>query len=161
MFDRRLALSLFAAALLAPAMAHADSAPAADGCQGPPSSARLTVQVEGVRSSDGLMAVTLYPDDPKRFLARHGSLKVFRAPARAGVTDVCLYLPGPGFYAIAVYHDANANHHLDRAGLLPKEGSGLSNNPPVSLLHLPTLKASRFPTHAGDNRIEVGLRYPS
>jgi uncharacterized protein (DUF2141 family) len=158
---RRLALALCLTVLAFPALPRAEAAPPGAGdCQGDPSTVRLTVQVDGVRSSDGLMAVTLYPDDPKRFLARHGSLKVFRASARAGATNVCLYLPGPGYYAVAVYHDANANRHLDRAGLFPKEGSGLSNNPPVDLLHFPTLKASRFATHAGDNRIEVALHYP-
>lgn len=153
---RRFALALSLLGLAFPALARADGG----ACQGAPSDTRLIVEVEGVRSADGLMAVTLYPDDPDRFLAHHGSLKVVRVPAHAGATDVCLYLPGPGYYAVAVYHDANGNHHLDRSGLLPQEGSGLSNNPQVSLLHWPTLKASRFPTHAGDNHIAVALRYP-
>ena len=151
---RRFALALALLGLALPTLAQAQA------CQGTSSDTRLIVEVEGVRSSDGLMAVTLYPDDPDRFLAHHGSLKVARVPAHDGATDVCLFLPGPGYYAVAVYHDANGNHHLDRSGLLPQEGSGLSNNPQVSLLHWPTLKASRFPTHAGDNHIAVALRYP-
>lgn len=160
MHDPRPALALCLLALAIPAVSRADAAPHGDGCQGDPSNTRLTVAVEGVRSGDGLVAVTLYPDDPKRFLAHHGSLKVFRVPARAGATNVCLYLPGPGYYAVAVYHDANGNRHLDRAGFLPQEGSGLSNNPPVDIFHFPSLKASRFATQAGDNRIEVRLHYP-
>jgi uncharacterized protein (DUF2141 family) len=155
---RRLALAFSLLALSTPALAQE---PASEGgCQGTPSDTRLTVQVQGVRSADGLMAVTLYPDDPKRFLAHHGSLKVVRVPAHVGSTNVCMFLPGAAYYAVAVYHDANGNHHLDRSGLLPQEGSGLSNNPKVNLLHWPTLKGSRFPTHAGENRIAVSLRYP-
>jgi uncharacterized protein (DUF2141 family) len=157
---RRFALALSLLSLALPAVAHADGITPPGACQGAPSDTKLIVEVEGVRSADGLVAVTLYPDDPGRFLAKRGSLKVVRTPAHAGATDVCLYLPGPGYYAVAVYHDANGNHHLDRSGLLPQEGSGLSNNPQVSLLHWPSYKASRFPTHAGDNRISVALHYP-
>lgn len=130
-------------------------------CDGAPTSARLIVQVDNVASSQGLMAVTLYPDDPDKFLKHHGSIRVVRVPARAPTTNVCLYLPGPGGYGVAVYHDANSNHHLDKNGFLPAEGSGLSNNPKVSLFHLPALKNSRFVTHAGENRIKINLRYPN
>ena len=149
-------------ACAAPALGMALMAGAAhaENCDGATSNTRLIVQVDGVAGSEGLMAITLYPDDPDRFLRRHGSLKVVRVTARAPITTVCLYLPGPGGYGVAVYHDANGNRHLDKAGLLPAEGSGLSNNPKVSLFHLPTLKNSRFVTHAGENRIEIALRYP-
>jgi uncharacterized protein (DUF2141 family) len=140
--------------------ATAATAARAQTCDGAVTDTKLVVQVDGVESSKGLMAVTLYPDDPDRFLKHHGSLKVVRVAARAPTTDVCLYLPGPGGYGIAVYHDENGNHHLDKSGFLPAEGSGLSNNPKVNLFHLPALKNSRFVTHAGDNRIEIRLRYP-
>jgi uncharacterized protein (DUF2141 family) len=157
---RRLALTLSLLSLALPALARAGGVTPPGACQGLVSDTRLIVEVEGVRSADGLVAVTLYPDDASRFLAHHGSLKVVRTPARAGATDVCLYLPAPGYYAVAVYHDANGDHRLDRSGLMPREGSGLSNNPQVSLLHWPSYKASRFPTHAGDNHIAVTLHYP-
>src|SRR4051812_26004077 len=65
----------FAFAALAATTSHAQD------CDGPASSAKLVVQVDGVRSSNGLVAVTLYPDDPDRFLRRHGSLKVVRVAA--------------------------------------------------------------------------------
>jgi len=132
----------------------------AEDCDGAPTTTRLIVQVDGVHSSNGLMAITLYPDDPDRFLRRHGSLKVVRVPAKGPTTEACLYLPAPGGYGVAVYHDENGNRHLDKNGLLPAEGSGLSNNPSVSLFHLPSLKNSRFLTHVGENRIEIRLRYP-
>lgn len=139
----------------------ATTAARAENCDGAVTSTKLEVQVDGVRSGRGLMAVTLYPDDPNRFLRRHGSLRVVRVTARAPSVTVCLYLPGPGGYGVAVYHDENGNRHLDKNGFLPAEGSGLSNNPKVNLFHLPSLKNSRFATHAGENRIEIGLRYPN
>jgi uncharacterized protein (DUF2141 family) len=112
------------AAIAAPAVA-------AD-CTGTPSATRLYVDVDKVRSSQGLIAVTLYTDDRRKFLAKRGSLYVGRVPARAGRTRVCMHVPKPGVYALAVYHDADSDRSFDRTGLgLPAEGFGFSNNPPT------------------------------
>lgn len=99
-------------------------------CGGPPSGTYLNVNVERIGASRGLVAVTLYPDVPRRFLAKRGALYVVRVPARAPVTRVCLNVPGPGVYALGVYHDANANRRFDRTMIgLPAEDFGFSNNP--------------------------------
>ena len=76
----------------------------------------LNVEVTGVKSSSGIMAVTIYADDSSRFLAKKGSLDVVRFPARAGTFRGCVKLPKNGVYAIAVYHDADGsrNHRADR-----------------------------------------------
>lgn len=150
----------FAVALAASSLSLTAAAAHAEDCEGVATGTKLIVQVRGVQSSEGLMAVTLYPDDPDRFLKRHGSLTVVRVPARSPRTNVCLDLPSPGAYGVAVYHDENGNRHLDKSGFLPSEGSGLSNNPKVNLFHLPSLKNSRFVAHAGENQIVVRLRYP-
>ena len=69
----------------------------------------------------GSIAVTLYPDDRSRFLARRGSLYVGRVPARAGTTRVCIHLPGTGIWALGVYHDEDGNRRFTRSGLgLPR-----------------------------------------
>ncbi len=125
-----------------------------------PARARLTVVVEGVRSSDGLMAFTLYPDDPKRFLVHRGQIGVLRTPAAAGATRICIALPDAGVYSMVVYHDADGDHRFNRSAIgLPAEGYGFSNNPP-SLLGLPSFKSTRFRTQAGDNTVRVRLHYP-
>jgi uncharacterized protein (DUF2141 family) len=125
--------SLARAALrLAPFLLAASTAAAADDCTGTPSPTRLFVNVDNVRSSRGLIAVTLYTDDRRKFLARRGSLYVGRVPARPGRTRMCIHVPRPGTYALAVYHDADADRSFDRTGLgLPDEGFGFSNNPPT------------------------------
>jgi uncharacterized protein (DUF2141 family) len=62
-------------ALLLTVSALASTAAAAEpACTGKPSDTKLFVRVEGVRSSAGLMAITLYANNSKKFLARHGSL---------------------------------------------------------------------------------------
>jgi uncharacterized protein (DUF2141 family) len=155
----------YSALLLSPLLALAAPAgPAiaqADGqCTGHPSATRLFVRVEGVRATQGLIAVTLYPDDPDRFLARHGSLYVGRSPAHAGVTRACIYVPKPGIYAIAVYHDANANRKLDRNVIgFPAEAGGFSNNP-STFLGLPSFHSVRFRVRESGDEITIRLRYP-
>jgi uncharacterized protein (DUF2141 family) len=108
-----------------PASAQSNAA-----CGGPPSPIHINVNVEKVSAPRGLIAVTLYPDEPRKFLAHHGALYVVRVPARTPATRVCVNVPGPGVYALGVYHDANANRRFDRTMIgLPAEDFGFSNNP--------------------------------
>ena len=146
---RPLFLSLAAAA--APA--------AAQDCTGTPSPIRLFVNVDNVRDSRGLIAVTLYTDDRRKFLARRGSLYVGRVPARQGRTRVCIHVPKPGIYAVAVYHDADADRSFDRTGLgLPDEGFGFSNNPPT-FFGLPNFDRVRIRIPKSDLSTTVRLHY--
>jgi uncharacterized protein (DUF2141 family) len=160
------AASLFLAAPAAAPAAVADDAAAAGGgaaaaaCTGHPGNVRLYVDVQNVRSNQGLIAVTLYADDSGRFLAHRGALYVGRVPAREGTTRVCIWVPTPGIWAIATYHDENANRKYDRNTFgLPKEGAGFSNNPPT-FLGLPSFQRVRFPVHAPETEIRIRLKYP-
>lgn len=86
----------------------------------------LTVEVAGVRSSDGFIQVAVY-DDETAFLDQDLVGRII--PAVAGVTVVRFPgLPG-GSYAIAAFHDENGNRRFDKAFLgLPAEGYGFSND---------------------------------
>ena len=130
-------------------------------CLGSPGPAKLMVSITGMRSSKGLIAATLYPDDPNRFLVHHGQVYVQHVNAEAPITHFCLSLPdAPAAYALVVYHDEDGNHKFNRTKLgLPTEGYGLSNDPPT-FLGLPTFSSVRFKTHAGDNPIEIKMHYP-
>jgi uncharacterized protein (DUF2141 family) len=142
------------------AFAAASEAAAQADCTGPVSAVRLFVSVEGVRASQGLIAVTLYADDSRRFLARRGSLYVSRVPAGAGTTRVCIHLPGPGTYALAVYHDADANRGFNRNFVgLPAEGYGFSNNAPA-IFGLPSFSRVRLAVPRTDMGTAIRLRYP-
>jgi uncharacterized protein (DUF2141 family) len=145
--------------LLATALVGAASPAIAADCTGTPSPVRLYVDVDNVRSARGLIAVTLYTDDRRKFLARRGSLYVGRVPARPGRTRVCIHVPGPGTYALAVYHDADADRSFDRTGLgLPDEGFGFSNNPPT-FFGLPNFDRVRIRVPRTDLSTTVRLRY--
>lgn len=142
------------------ALAGAGKAAAQGGCTGTPSATRLYVNVQGVRSSQGLIAVTLYADDSRRFLARRGSLYVGRVPALAGTTPVCIHLPGPGTYGLVVYHDADANRSFNRNMLgMPAEGYGFSNNAPA-IFGLPSFRRVRMAVPRTNMSTTIRLRYP-
>lgn len=93
----------------------------------------LTIHVDGFRNQKGHLGVTIFtsPDgwpehNDKAFL--HDAFPIDGNHATAK-----LELP-QGRYAIAVLHDENSNHKLDRNFVgIPKEGFGFSNNPAVHL----------------------------
>jgi uncharacterized protein (DUF2141 family) len=129
------------------------------GCAGKDTDTSLNVQVSGMTSSKGEIAITIYPSDAKKFLAPKGKLARVRVKTVAPVTSACFNLPGPGTYAVAVYHDANANEDFDRSAIgMPIEGFGFSNDAPTRF-GLPAFDAVRFTVKAGDNLTKIKLRY--
>ena len=160
---RRAALGLGAVASLGTLAAVAVPAQAAAPaqCQGDLSGGSwLNVEVTGVKSSSGLMAVTIYADDSSRFLASKGSLDVVRFPAKAGTFRGCVKLPKSGIYAIAVYHDADGSRKLNRSGLgMPTEGFGFSNNP-STLAGLPAFRSVRLNVSKPGLTTRINLTYP-
>ncbi len=142
--------------LAAAALAAAPPASRAEDCEGAPSANKLSIVVEGVRSARGQMTASLYPDDRTQFLAKGGALKVWRVPAVAPVTRMCIWLKAPGIYGVAVYHDANANGRLDLGMLGPTEDYGFSRNPRI-LFSKPSLASVRFPTTGAETMIDVRL----
>jgi uncharacterized protein (DUF2141 family) len=139
----------------------AGAAPAhAEDCTGTPSATKAYVNVQGVKSASGLIAVTLYADNSKKFLVKHGSLYVGRVPARAGTTRVCIYVPKPGVYAIAVYHDQDGNRKFNRSGIgFPKEPFGFSNNA-STLAGLPAFKSVRISIPKDGFETSIKLKEP-
>lgn len=151
-------------ALLAPpALAETAAAaapPAPQGCTGTPSNTWIDVAVEGVANSNGLIAITLYADNPRKFLVRHGSLYVGRVPAQAGTTVGCIFVPQPGVYALAIYHDENSSQTFDRTSLgLPAEAYGFSNNP-STLAGLPSFRSVRLAIPRSGLLTRIQLKYP-
>jgi len=148
-----------AAALAAPAfLAPAAAAPA--GCMGTPSETWLTVSVEGLRNSKGLVTVAVYPDNSRKFLAKGGTLKNNRFNTTAPVTRACVFVPTTGVYAIAVYHDEDSSRKLNRTGLgLPAEGYGFSNNP-STVAGLPAFRSVRLNVPKSGLTTHVKMKYP-
>lgn len=141
------------------AQAQPQAAPPA-GCTGTPSATWINVTAEGLRSSSGLLAITLYADNPSKFLVRRGSLYVGRLDAAQGATRGCIFVPRPGVYALALYHDENGNRKFDRTGVgFPAEGFGFSNNPPT-LAGLPSFRSVRLNIPRAGLTTRVQMKYP-
>jgi uncharacterized protein (DUF2141 family) len=159
---RAAGFAAIAAALAAPlaiSRASAEPSPPA-GCTGTPSSTWLNVSAQGMRNGNGLLAITLYADNPRKFLVSRGSLYVGRVNANAGTTTGCIFVPAPGVYAIALYHDENANQKIDRTGIgLPAEGYGFSNNPPT-LVGLPSFRSVRLNVPRSGLTARIQMKYP-
>ena len=156
-------MSLFlrfpAVAGLALLVSGAASAQQSD-CTGYEGPVRIYIDVENVRKAEGLIAVTVYADDSKRFLAKRGSLYVGRAPAQAPKTSVCVMLPSTGTYAFGVYHDADGDRSIDRNAIgLPREAVGFSNNPRL-LFSIPSFRSVRLAVPRTNMRTTIRLRYP-
>ena len=129
-------------------------------CADAPAAVRLQIEIDGVRSNDGQIAITIYPDDPKRFLIRHGQIGILRTPAQAPLVHACAALPSPGRYAVVVYHDANGDMRFNRTVLGgPAEDYGLSNDPPT-LMGLPNFNSVLISARPGDNALHIRLRHP-
>ena len=147
-------------AAMAPATpALAETATPPEGCTGKTETGVwLNVIAENMRSSDGLLAITVYEDKRNRFLAKGGSIWVGRVPAKKGTTVGCVFLPKTGVYAIALYHDENANQEFDR-NLLPTEGYGFSNNP-STLAGLPRFSSVRLNVSKTNLSTKIEMKYP-
>lgn len=102
----------------------------------------LTIVVEGMSSDVGNLGVLIFNNAKGWPEDRQAALKDIAVPAQKG-TQV-LKVPGlpPGKYAVALIHDLNKNHKLDKNFLgMPKEQWGMSNNPHATIKAPPIEKA--------------------
>jgi uncharacterized protein (DUF2141 family) len=123
------------------------------------SQVRLQIEVGGMRSTEGNVTITIYPDDAAHFLDGAYKLDRQQLPVTLPVTHACFAFPKPGFYAVALFHDANNNGHFDTNFVgIPIEGFGFSNNPTL-YVGPPDLDKVRIAAHAGDNPIQIQMKY--
>ena len=115
---------------------------------------RLIVEVRGLRASTGGIRVQLY--DQAGFLEKGRWLTRIELPGsgRRSV-EMCVPVPRPGTYGIAVRHDANANGKSDSG-----DGGAFSRDPKLSILRLkPAFNQVAVPVGPGITRIAVTMNY--
>lgn len=90
---------------------------------GPAATVPLTVEVDGVRNSSGVVIVALF-DQPAAFQQMDVKRAVAFAsfPANADKLSVTLHNLPKGNYAAAVMHDEDIDGNLDMQGQVPTEG---------------------------------------
>lgn len=147
--------ALAALAFVAPATAtQAALGPDAAACAA--DSPSVLVNVTGFKNRAGKLRVQLYGANPADFLAKGKKLRRIDLPvARSGAMPVCIAVPSPGRYAIAVRHDADGN---GKSGW--NDGGGFSNNPDISLMDLkPKHSEVAFNVGQGTKAVNVVLNY--
>ena len=117
----------------------------------------IRVIVSGVKQSAGLIVADMYPNNQEVFLRGRGRIKKVKYAARAPETKFCVPAPEAGLFAMAIYHDRNANGDFDKTGLgLPAEPWGLSNNP-RGLFGPPKVERTLFEVSAEGAEVEIKL----
>ena len=121
----------------------------ADAClSGKPS---MLVRVSGFKQPSGTVKVALYAE--QGYLAKGGKLGKVVVPVRSTAPlDICIAVPKPGEYAIAVHHDLNDNGSKDAS-----DGGGYSGNPKLSIMNLrPSF--GKTVVHVGSTPLQVTVQ---
>ena len=115
----------------------------------------VVVHVVGFKQVSGQIKVSLYGSDTRRWLAKKGRISKVKVPVTGRAMEICLAVPAPGRYAVAVHHDLNANGDRDR-----HDGGGYSRNPKVGLLNpKPAFDKAAFTVGSEPARVGVTLLY--
>jgi len=124
--------------------------------QAPAKEYTLTITVVGMDSSEGNLGILIFNNDKGWPEDRQAALKDIAVPAQQGTQSVKVQLL-PGRYAVALIHDVNKNHKLDKNFLgMPKEQWGMSNNPHATI-KAPPIEKAMF-TLSGDQEVKIQLQ---
>jgi len=157
-FRRFIGLSALSAVTMGVCAAAADNASFDHvSCNGTENEIRLTVT--NVKEAFGRITADLYRNDPENFLSPEGRDVQVKFAAKAPVTQFCITAPSPGQYAIAVYHDENANNRFDKGAFgLPAEPWGLSLDPKVRF-GPPPIEKTLFEVGEDGTSVSLSLRH--
>jgi uncharacterized protein (DUF2141 family) len=118
--------------------------------------AMLELEVTGLRSVEGLLHYAVY-DRAETFPTRKGRV-TYDDPKVTGKT-MTIRAPDlkPGTYAVAIFHDENANDEFDQ-GLfgIPLEDYAFSNNA-SGFFSAPSFEAASFKLAAPETRIVIRI----
>lgn len=128
-------------------------APAVCGSQTP----QIEVLVTGVEAR-GILTVELYRPSKNDFLRKSSRIQRVRVPAEDQSQVVCFNVDAAGKYALAAYHDVNADRDLARKwNMLPAEPFALSNNQPLRL-RMPSFEDAAFSAGSETTRVKLELK---
>jgi uncharacterized protein (DUF2141 family) len=134
--------------------AEAALGPDASACQSGSNEPAVLVNVSGFKSKSGRVRVQVY--NKSNFLVKGQRVRRIDLPVTSANMPICVSLPGPNAYAIAVRHDVNGN---SKSGDW-SDGGGFSRNPKLSLLKLkPAFSDVAVPVGKGVKPVNVVLNY--
>ena len=133
--------------------ASCQTAPAAPAGQG----YTLTIYADGVDAKGGNIGVLVFNSANGWAEDRTTALKDITVPAQRGTVKITVPGLPAGEYAVALVHDVNKNHKLDRNMIgQPKEQWGLSNDP-HAVIKTPSYKSCTFQLK-GDQEIHIKMQ---
>ena len=118
---------------------------------------QIEVVVEGV-TPVGILTVELYEPSKRHFLKKESRVHRIRVPAGEGSQTVCFDVPEAGRYALAAYHDKDADRDLDQKwNRMPAEPFALSNNKKLGF-GFPKFEDSAFDVGEHGKHVVLDLR---
>ncbi|MBV8686642.1 MAG: DUF2141 domain-containing protein [Alphaproteobacteria bacterium] len=156
-------MSKFAYLIVAAGLAFATSATSAQAAYGDAAACSansrrpaMLVNVSGFKARSGSVRVQIYTS--QNFLVKGQRVTRVDVPVVASTMPICVALPAPGTYAVAVRHDVNGNNKSGDWS----DGGGFSRNPSLSLLHLkPSFGQVAVPVGNAPRAVSVVLNYRS
>lgn len=132
---------------------HNDMSRCTAGSRGP----AMMVTIDGVKTSQGTMRIQSYRATSEEWLKKGKWISRIEIPAKAGTMTVCVPLPGPGTYGIAVRHDVNDNGKTD----ISTDGGAMSNNPSINIFNLgkPSYTKVGVAVTGGVKSIRIQMKY--
>jgi uncharacterized protein (DUF2141 family) len=165
-FQERVVKRIFGKAVVVGALAIGLTAPAAaqyrNKLSNEPANCRagsgpaVNVRISGITPSHGILRVQLYRGAGD-WLQKGRWLSRIEIPAQGSSATVCMPVPAPGNYGIAVRHDVNGNGATD----IRSDGGGMSNNPSINILNLgkPSYDKTAFNVGNAVKTITIQMRY--
>jgi len=137
-----------------PTAAQAAMGPDAASCRAGANEPAFLINVNGFKSRSGRVRVQVY--DQSNFLVKGKRVRRLDLPVVASSMPICIALPGPGSYAVAVRHDVNGNNKSGDWN----DGGGFSRNPKISLMDLkPSYNEVAVSVGNGVRPVNVVLNY--
>lgn len=122
-----------------------------------PQTYTLTIDVDGVNQQGGNIGVLLFQNDKGWPEDRAAAFKDVVEKAHPGTDTIKIPDLPPGDYAVALVHDVNMNHRLDKNWFgKPVEQWGMSNNP-HALVKAPPFTKAEFKLNR-DSEIHIQLQ---
>ena len=114
----------------------------------------MQIRLSGFKRASGSVKLALYDHDG--YLEKGRKVRKVKVPVTSSSPlDVCIAVPAPGRYAVAVHHDLNGNGDRDA-----NDGGGFSRNPRLSITNLkPSFRKTAIEVGAAPRRVAIQLQY--
>ncbi len=120
---------------------------------------QLTVTIDGLRNTKGNVCLSLF-SQAEGFPSQANRAVALQCVAARDVAEGVIFQGlSAGNYAIAVFHDANADGKLNTGIFgIPKEGFGFSGNPAIKT-RAPRFNETAFALSTPTAQIQIQMKY--